>query len=868
MFEDIGSDTKQLYIMQYNTIVNHLRSGDLSLWDSTNGFGVSVFQYTLFNPLLWILYLSGLIFGNSVMAYMLVWIMILAFILSGIAMWHFLSCFAFNTRAKFLAAYIYSFNGFITLWGQHYAFLAIFTYMPLILMLMEKAIRKKSFSPALGLVSGLVVLCTYYFSYMFLNIAAVYAVIRIWTLRPNGIKEYFSVLFKQAAAVLMGVGIGCLNLLPNMAIVFNVSARTDSTLSLFGRIIESCTLWPKEYYKTLIYRFLSCGLQGNSSAQTYTGYYNYYEAPSVFFTSLFIILLVQFLIFLIIKKWDQRLKAAGIVAVLAGAFMLLIPVGSLPFNFFVYAFSRHTFVMMPFFALMTAFMLNKLITERFLSKAGLILAAAACVFVYYKAYREALKLNVVVLAAALCVFTLLLAVFILIYANGSQKYLNAVFVLIVLVIMGQCGVELIATVRGREIVEGDSSYFDIYSEDYQALSAWLEENDDDAYRIESDFYTASYCMDNLTTGYDGVSCYNATMNSHILDFVSYLFPEMNYVDAKHILFTQVSDKLQLHDLFGIKYIVSMSSSAPYEGYELAAQFGDLYLFENTSWTGYASFYTDISTQSEYEKLCEEDALIDTAALLSSVLILEDEYADTNTLTADDLSIYQKELTEEYCIDDSAIVGDVEVNKDGSYSCNTLGTLYFPLNKEIASEDETISLSLTFDFVQGYNVYVSTSEGGSEYVATVPEEGSISININLPAGTTGIYIRVKNMEPLRISGFEFYSSVNSSYTQTAVIEMTDTGSDGSYIANVSVNDSGYFLMPIAYEVGWSVTVDGENAEALVADYGFSAVYLEAGEHVIEYSYEQPYAKTSLVITLIFTGMWIAAVIYKKKQYIDA
>ncbi len=548
--------------------------------------------------------------------------------------------------------------------------------------------------------------------------------------------------------------------------------------------------------------------------------------------------------------------------------MLLIPVGSLPFNFFVYAFSRHTFVMMPFFALMTAFMLNKLITERFLSKAGLILAAAACVFVYYKAYREALKLNVVVLAAALCVFTLLLAVFILIYAKGSQKYLNAVFVLIVLVIMGQCGVELIATVRGREIVEGDSSYFDIYSEDYQALSAWLEENDDDAYRIESDFYTASYCMDNLTTGYDGVSCYNATMNSHILDFVSYLFPEMNYVDAKHILFTQVSDKLQLHDLFGIKYIVSMSSSAPYEGYELAAQFGDLYLFENTSWTGYASFYTDISTQSEYEKLCEEDALIDTAALLSSVLILEDEYADTNTLTADDLSIYQKALTEEYCIDDSSIVGDVEVNKDGSYSCNTLGTLYFPLNKEIASEDETISLSLTFDFVQGYNVYVSTSEGGSEYVATIPEEGSVSVNINLPAGTTGIYIRVKNMEPLRISGFEFYSSVNSSYTQTAVIEMTDTGSDGSYIANVSVNDSGYFLMPIAYEVGWSVTVDGENAEALVADYGFSAVYLEAGEHVIEYSYEQPYAKTSLVITLIFTGMWIAAVIYKKKQYIDA
>ena len=43
VFGDIGSDTKPQYLMQYNTLVNHLRHGRFSLCDFNNGLGVYMF---------------------------------------------------------------------------------------------------------------------------------------------------------------------------------------------------------------------------------------------------------------------------------------------------------------------------------------------------------------------------------------------------------------------------------------------------------------------------------------------------------------------------------------------------------------------------------------------------------------------------------------------------------------------------------------------------------------------------------------------------------------------------------------------------------------------------------------------------------
>ena len=55
IFNDIGSDTWQQYIMNYTSIVNHLRDGSFSLWDFNNGLGINQFNFNLFDPFLMLL---------------------------------------------------------------------------------------------------------------------------------------------------------------------------------------------------------------------------------------------------------------------------------------------------------------------------------------------------------------------------------------------------------------------------------------------------------------------------------------------------------------------------------------------------------------------------------------------------------------------------------------------------------------------------------------------------------------------------------------------------------------------------------------------------------------------------------------------
>ena len=73
LFNDIGSDTQQQYIMQYSSVANHLADGNLSFWDFTNGFGTSMLQLNLFDPSLIFLYVAGALFGPGSIAYLLIY---------------------------------------------------------------------------------------------------------------------------------------------------------------------------------------------------------------------------------------------------------------------------------------------------------------------------------------------------------------------------------------------------------------------------------------------------------------------------------------------------------------------------------------------------------------------------------------------------------------------------------------------------------------------------------------------------------------------------------------------------------------------------------------------------------------------------
>lgn len=70
---------------------------------------------------------------------------------------------------------------------------------------------------------------------------------------------------------------------------------------------------------------------------------------------------------------------------------------------------------------------------------------------------------------------------------------------------------------------------------------------------------------------------------------------------------------------------------------------------------------------------------------------------------------------------------------------------------------------------------------------------------------------------------------------ADILVKDEG-DGKVFVEANFTKSGYLVLAQTYLPGWTATVDGQRAEVLRANFAYSAVELEAGKHMVEFSYK--------------------------------
>ena len=104
IFNDIGSDSWQQYIMNYTSIVNHLRDGSFSLWDFNNGLGINQFNFNLFDPFLMLLYGAGVILGPAHMLLYINVIQILKIMVAAFAFYWFLSQFSFSVLSRMITS--------------------------------------------------------------------------------------------------------------------------------------------------------------------------------------------------------------------------------------------------------------------------------------------------------------------------------------------------------------------------------------------------------------------------------------------------------------------------------------------------------------------------------------------------------------------------------------------------------------------------------------------------------------------------------------------------------------------------------------------------------------------------------------------
>lgn len=762
-FHDIGSDTSELYIPVYESIARHIRSGDFSLWDLSYGLGTSMYSQNLFHPTMLLLYFLGAVSGPEKVSSYLIVIHFIHILLSGLAAYVYLSSFKnLSLKSRLLIAYIYSFNGFLLTWGQHYTFGIETAFFPLILAMIERSfeaysgneaeagtagntvspdVRKRSFRAVIGLVilSAVLAMSTYYYSYMIMLASAFYTIFRLLFMKQPVLTK-LKLLISRGLYMVWGLLIGITYLLPSYMVLSQNSSRLASDTGMAKTFLANLCPYIGEYYKSFFRRMVSVAMQGNGSRiHDFYGYGNFYEAPTVFLTGLMIILALQFIFLFpkIVKTGRQAV--VSILAMLFLAFVVFVQAGSVMFNGFTYIFSRHLFAVLPILALMMAITLDHILKNRRFSipggAAAALVIAVICLSSVNKLEYRLLKLNCLLILVS----SLLMIAGLVIYTKPSlKKYARAVPLLLALL----AAVQVTGDTRASVYARVDKDYAErrqegLFGTDASAVTNYIQSSDPSLFRTERTYVAASWLMDAASSGYYGFSTYNSTLNKNVIRFINEMIPESKTMDSEfRPNYREIIGRSAFEDLLGIKYLITDGAAGPVSGYEPVFSSGSLTVLENPR-VQFASFYTEAVSEDGWRAL-----------------------------------------------------------------------------KEKYSPDEIVEKVLVLNTAEG----LSSSAGDLSAISR-PEA---SLVMNRPE------------------------------------------KEAHLTCEADVPKDGYILFPMPHEKGWSVKLDGQKSEMLLADFGFIAMRVPAGFHTISLDYHVPYLLPCVIISLVSLAAFIAFCILHRKR----
>lgn len=853
-FYDAGSDTKDQYLMWYHYIVNRLRNGDFAAWDFTNGFGMNSLGHHLTDPFLMVVYLLGWIFGPEHLAYYMVYHQIVKIFCAGTAVYFYLSEFSYGERSKLFASYMYAFNAYLLVWGQHYALGTAVVFLPILLMYIERMIRRRKFSPGLCLISTVIICCSFYQGYMCMLIGGCYTCMRIWMQEKVTIRERWNAFWKTAGCMILGVLLAAFRLFPSAAAQVGSSGRLDSEQSLLQRIFEGNLMWSGDHYKTIIYRLFSSNIQGNGE-DVYLGVRNYYEAPTLFFSTLFIILLCQYAVTVHRQSCSKKKKGLQYFSMLLCAMLVLIPAMTVPFNGFTGPFFRHLFVIMPFFAVLSAVALERILEEKKINLPALLLSVLAMAAVYRKAYTIFDEITYQDNALILCFTGIAMAgIFFAVCKKKADEKICALLLAVMLLVNVTADSHFDYSSRVT-LKKDDPNYFSqTYHSDATEALAWLEEYDDSFYRVEKDYFVAASCMESQAQDYRGISTYNPNENEGVKKFIRQLWPQLyNENDRNHEQFQNAVWDHVMASITGVKYVLSKSAGFQVEGYQLIHQVGEIYIYENTNVDSIGTFYTKTVTNKQFKEYKKN---LNTRAFLTDVLIVKGntDYA----LKESEIQGYEKN-----------VISDIlaEGKWKDTYTCTAADgpvTWKFVLDSDKMEEFGSVTLECVLDvtartevkvvFDNAYEHVLVANKLNDKFTFSVPKDTQqITFTIEKPAGEI-------TLQDIQFLGYE----EEQTFSEKGEIHIDAPQKDTYLTGKISASEDGMAMLAIPKEQGWNVYLNGEEQTLYTGDYGFIAFEVKAGEYDLMVTYTAPLLKEGIMVSVGSLVLFLILIMFGKNR----
>ncbi|MBM7841141.1 putative membrane protein YfhO [Alkalihalobacillus xiaoxiensis] len=355
----------------------------------------------------------------------------------------------------------------------------------------------------------------------------------------------------------------------------------------------------------------------------------------------------------------------------------------------------------------------------------------------------------------------------------------------------------------------------------------------------------------LVQNFPGVSAYSSVLNQQLLFFYYHdLQIDMNRESVSR--YSGFGDRANLHSLFRVSHKLVQNEETdpiPYGFTEVDSN--DAYtLYENQNLLSYARTTNSIYSQEELETfsvLEREHAMLQGAVARDSLHNTTFESTVTNRL--ENLPIeavggtYENGILtveEEFGGIDIFVGERTETEVDDYFSFyllnNSATARLFPLT---VNEFETNRKSLQSIYRTDVN-QITVRIASDEIISLRVPEGSYTLD-HLELYT------------------ESYATLDREVTLDEPIPVERTNNNVSISYN-NTSEQKLLTIPVPYERGWEVTVNGQNADIERVNYSFLGVQLAEGKNEITFTYFPPFFKQSLSLSivglLLATGWYFA------------
>ncbi|MEC4032874.1 YfhO family protein [Bacillus subtilis] len=707
-----------------------------------------------------------------------------------------------HRAASFTGAVLY---GVSIIYFRHEAYWEFFTdtmvWLPLLVLGAEKIIRERR--PAWFIVAcSLTLINNFYFAYINLIFIGIYVLFR-WLIRlePHEEKRWIQIRLFLVSGF----------------ISFGISAAA---------------------FVPVVYGFL------NNLRPPYSQKIEWLNFDdNILFSSRIIIVPAAFLLFLFIISFYKN----RVFRLFAGLSLLFIlfhfsPYAASVFNGFSAPQNRFEYVLAFTIAGAAAAGLSQLSDL----KRKELLPAAAVVLLLYLYHIQRYKLDIWKPANESILLLLLMTIAALFAAAFAKKRANmAVYGIIILSSLFVANsYQKYALSEGGDLDSVTKEY--LTSEEYRGresseLIRRLQKEDDDPL-MRIDWMNGVRNNTPIIYGFNGFSAYSSILNKDLLAFYwNDLSIDMGRESVSR--YASLGDRANLYSLLYGKYYMTEKTneaSVPY-GFKKHLETEHYAVYENQYMLPFVKTADAIYSESELDRL---PALAKEQAMLKGI-ILKDPSGKTeqtpkpsNLITKSDITAKQAQYQKGLLTVTGENGGELIITPKQPSSAP--GDYYVSFYLKSKAKDKGFTLKVN-DYVTTRKSNKSIYKTGVNNI-TVRVPKSRHISINLPKGTyelRNIALYEENYQTLK-------NAVMQNKTEKA--DKLNWNKNRLTFAYHLSKDQ-YIMLPIPYEKGWELKINGKTQKIEKADYAFISFKAQKGDNHIELTYYPPYFKISAIISLV-------------------